>query len=154
MLTDLRSSIRRAFSLKPAARNASATGAAVDNAGVYAGIRRAFVLILGLWTDGTHTFKLQESEDNSTWSDIAVTDLEADPSGIPTIDGTTGYVVVDGLTKDEQIVVVNYLGGKRYLRAVQTVASATTGLVAGVSVETTGLRADGGPNPMKSSAAF
>jgi hypothetical protein len=29
----------------------------------------------GTWTDGTHTFTIQESADSSTWSNVAATDL-------------------------------------------------------------------------------
>ena len=97
-------------SLVPAARNASANGTGVDLAGYRSA---AVVFIVGTVTDGTHTPKLQESDDNSSFSDVAA----ADQSGT--------LAVLASSTNQE----VSYIGAKRYIRAVVTVSGATTGAV-------------------------
>lgn len=89
-------------------RNASANGSGVDLAGYRAA---ALVISVGAITDGTHTPKLQESDDNSTFTDVAAADLS----------GTLAALTAS--TNQE----VSYLGSKRYVRAVMTVAGATTG---------------------------
>jgi hypothetical protein len=100
-------------SLAPQARTATANGASCD----MAGFRSALVVVdVGTITDGAHTPKLQESDDNSTWSDVAAGDLE----------GTFANLA----TATNQIV--GYKGRKRFIRAVMTVAGAATGGVYGV----------------------
>lgn len=60
-----------AIALAPAARNATAngTGVSLSNYGAI-----GVVFASGVITDGTHTPKLQESNDNSTWNDVAAQD--------------------------------------------------------------------------------
>lgn len=89
-------------------RNASANGSGVDLAGYRTA---AVVFSVGAITDGTHTPKLQESDDNSSFSDVAA----ADQSGT--------LAALTASTNQE----VSYIGSKRYIRAVMTVAGATTG---------------------------
>lgn len=95
-------------SLAPAARTASANGTGVDMAS-FATITLA--LVVGAITDGTHTPKMQESDDNSTFTDVAAGDLIG------------SFTALAANTNQR----VGYKGAKRYLRAVSTVSGATTG---------------------------
>src|SRR5579875_3766008 len=60
----------------PAAHAATVTGAAFDrekgfNSDIGAPYEAVdFILDVGAYTDGTHTPKLQDSPDNSTWTDV------------------------------------------------------------------------------------
>ena len=85
--------------------------------------RLMFVIDTGLWVDGTFTFALQDSDDDSTFA--AVTDADfrigADP-------------IILGLTNDNTIYKIEYLGGKRYVQiACVVTASPSTGLVFGIT---------------------
>lgn len=106
-------------SLKPAARTASANGTGVDISS-YEGAMA--VIDVGAWTDGSHTFELQESDDDSTYTAVAAADLQ----------GTEP--VVDGAPDDDQIYELGYLGSKRYLRVATTVSGTTTGAVYSASI--------------------
>lgn len=118
-IKDLYNNIGATISLAPAAKTASANGTGVD----LQGFDSAVVLIeVGAWTDGSHAFEVQESDDNSTFTAVADADLQgAEP-------------VVDGATDDDQIYKIGYTGSKRYIRAVTTVSGTTTGAVYGVTV--------------------
>src|SRR5690242_5947131 len=89
--------------LAAAARTASANGSGVDLAKYESA---AVVFNVGTITDGTHTPKLQESDDNSTFSDVAAGDQS----------GTLAALASSTLQS------VGYVGRKRYIRAVVTVA--------------------------------
>lgn len=103
-------------SLAPAARTASANGSGVDLAN-FASATVAFSV--GTITDGTHTPSVEESDDNSTYTAVAAADLNGALAALAT-----------GVNQR-----VGYRGSKRYLRAVTTVAGATTGGVyAGVVI--------------------
>lgn len=86
-----------------------------DENGVGVDIREfdgsAVVFSVGTVTDGTHTPKIQESDDNSTWTDVDTKDQEGS--------------FVDLVSNTNQRV--GYKGNKRYLRAMLTVSGATTG---------------------------
>jgi hypothetical protein len=73
---------------------------------------------VGVITDGTHTPKLQESNDNSSWNDVAAGDRE----------GTLANLASNAVQR------AGYKGAKRFLRAVVTVAGATTGGVYGAVI--------------------
>lgn len=116
---DLYNNVGASISLAPAARTASADGTGVD----LQGFDSAAVLIeAGAWTDGSHTFELQESDDNSTFTAVVDADLQ----------GTEP--VVDGATDDDQIYKLGYTGSKRYIRVSTTVSGTTTGALYGVTV--------------------
>lgn len=83
-------------------RTASINGSSVDLVGYGAAMA---VVHAGTITDGTHTPKLQESSDNSSFSDVAAADLDG---------------VFAALTSNT-IQRVGYKGSKRYLRVVVTV---------------------------------
>lgn len=119
MRTDIKNHLTVGQSLKPAARTASANGTGVDLAGFDAAM---VVIDAGAWTDGSHTFEVQESDDNSSFTAVASADL----------DGTEP--VVDGAPDDDQIYVIGYHGIKRYLRVATTVSGTTTGAVYSASI--------------------
>ena len=119
-MRDMSHNIGPVLSLSPAARTASANGTAVD----LLGFGEAAVLVtIGTWTDGTHTPKLQESDNGTSgWTDVAAGDLIG------------SFSVVNSAGGGNAVQRVSYIGNKRYIRAVLTVASATNGAVAGVLV--------------------
>lgn len=99
----------------PAARTATANGTAVDRAEDSSMFQDALVVIqAGVVTDGTHTFEVQDSDDNSSWAAVADAYLQ----------GTEPAVTS---SNDEAVYEIGYKGLKRYLRVAVTVASATTG---------------------------
>lgn len=108
--------------LTPAARTASANGTTVDRAEDSSMFQDALVVItVGTVTDGTHTFEVQHSDDNSSWAAVADADLQG---AEPAVTSST----------DETVYEIGYKGVKRYLRAATTVASATTGGLYGAQV--------------------
>jgi hypothetical protein len=119
-MRDLSHNISPALSLPPAARTATANGTAVD----LLGFGSAAVLVtFGSWTDGTHTPKIQESDNGSTgWTDVAAGDLAGSFSAVSS---AAGQNVVQR---------ASYIGNKRFIRPVLTVASATTGAITSVQV--------------------
>jgi hypothetical protein len=119
-MKDLHHDMSGVQSLAPAARTASANGTGVDLRG-YEG---ALVLVdAGAYTDGAHAFTLEESDDDSTYTDVAAADiLGSEPT-------------IDDAAEDNMVYTFGYRGGKRYVRVVQTVTgSPSTGLIAGAAV--------------------
>lgn len=119
---DLKSNLDAAQSLAPAARTAAANGTGVDLAGYGSAL---ILLALGLWTDGSFTFSVEESDDNSAFTAVASGDLLG------------AFTVVDGTDDDNTIQRVGYVGTKRYIRvAVAQGASPapSTGLVCSAEV--------------------
>lgn len=117
-MIDGQAKIQAVQSIAVAAHNATLNGAGVDLASYDSATAYAFV---GTWTDGSHTLKLQESADNSTWNDVAATDLI----------GAFAAMTSAPTTVQQK---VGYKGALRYLRAVSTVSGATTGAVYGVYI--------------------
>lgn len=106
---DLNKDVAAATSLAPAARTSTANGTGVDLQGYGAAM---VVWNVGAITDGTHTPKLQESDDNSTFTDVAAANLS----------GT--HAALTASTNQE----IGYIGRSRYIRAVVTVTgSPSTG---------------------------
>lgn len=113
---DIKQTLDVVNSLAPAARTATANGTGVDLANFASA---NVVFSVGTITDGTHTPSVQESDDNSTFTAVAAADLI----------GTLANLASNTNQR------VGYRGTKRYVRAVSTVAGATTGGVyAGVVV--------------------
>lgn len=109
-------------SLVPAARsaNAAVNGASAD----LTGKERAYIVIsAGVITDGTHTFKVQECDDNATWLDAAASDIEFVAGAAPQGTSTPALQAAQSSTATE----LAYLGIKRFVRVVATTAGATTG---------------------------
>lgn len=127
-MRDLHSNLKLiAPSINIAAKtNGTSNGTGVDMAS-YEGVE--FVFAVGVVTDGTHTPKIQESDDNSVFTDVAA----ADQIG-------TLAVLASNVHQ-----TCGYIGTKRYVRPVITTASATTGAIAGAGV----IRGIGRHNPLQ-----
>jgi hypothetical protein len=115
MKQDLKNNFNYAQSVTPAARIASVNGTGVDLSNYNS---NAVVLLPGTITDGSHTPKLQESDDNATFTDVAASDQIG------------SFALLTSNTTQK----VGYIGTKRYIRVVVTVAGATTGGVYGALV--------------------
>jgi hypothetical protein len=125
MTKDLNRDVAVASTLAPALRTTTASGATVDLQGYG---KAAFVAHIGVVTDGTHAFDPEESDDGSTWANIASTDL-------------SGTFVSATSSADETVQEVGYLGTKRYVRCNVTVTgSPSTGGLIAVSVVRSGAR--------------
>jgi hypothetical protein len=98
------------------------TGPSVDLAPYNAA---TWYLNCGTYTDGTHTFVIQESPDNSTWNNVAATDLVAwsATSTSNTYPLRLGNQQPNAITNAASAVNqrVGYIGGLRYVRVVDTV---------------------------------
>ncbi len=114
-MQDLKNNISIATSLAPAARTASANGTGVDLSGFDSAVA---VITPGAITDGTHTPKLQESDDDTTYTDVGAADLIG------------SFAAIAANTNQK----VGYIGAKRFIRVVSTVAGATNGGVYGATV--------------------
>lgn len=101
MLRDLESKLLPTSSLRASAAAAAANGSGVDLRGFDAALAVLDVVALG-GTSPTATFKLQESDDDSTYTDVATADMTggAQPSAF----SAAG------------VAIRSYIGGKRYLR--------------------------------------
>lgn len=116
---DLKNLVAVDQSILPAAYTATQTGSSSD----LQGYQSATVEInAGTWTDGTHVFEVQESDDDSTFTAVADGDLIGSE---PTIDAAT---------EDETVHTIGYIGTKRYVRVVATLSGTTTGMEFSVNV--------------------
>lgn len=119
MPRDLAHRIAEQVLKNPSATIATFTGTGVDLSGFESA---ACLFQVGAWTDGTHTPKLQDSPDNSTWADVTAGNLIG------------SFTAVSGAGQQNAIQEVGYIGSQRWLRLVVTVAGATTGAVYGAAV--------------------
>ncbi len=102
-----------------AAVTATITPVSVDRQGFE---RLMFKIDADLWVDGTFTFGLEDSDDDAVFT--AVTDVDFRIGNDP---------VILGVTNDNTIYKVEYLGGKRYVQMTCVVtAGPVTGLVFGI----------------------
>lgn len=80
------------------------------------------VIDVGAWTDGTHTFTVQEAEDDGSGSpDTWGTAAAAKTQG-------TNPVVVDGATDDDQTYYVGLTYPAEHVRVTVTTTGSSTGL--------------------------
>ena len=122
MAFDLRGVIRQASVIKPAAaRNAGATGVAVSRGGDETVV---FLLDVGTVTDGSHTPVLKESDDNSTFTNVAAGDM----------DGSFAAMATNVLQ------TVAYQGKKEYVKVDVTQSGSTTGALYACQAVVGGLR--------------
>lgn len=99
-------------------RTSDATGSSSD-VSEYHGA--SILLNVESYTDGTHDFTIQESDDDSNWSDVATSDLEG---SLPSVTESA----------DEGEHRVGYTGNAQYLRVTTSVSGTTTGAEYGVYV--------------------
>jgi hypothetical protein len=98
-MNDLHNNLYGTPTINPGVKTAAVTGSSVDLQG-YDGAE--IVINVGTRTDSTFVTNLQESDDASTWSDVAAADMIGTE---PTISGTSNTVYQLG-----------YKGSKRYVR--------------------------------------
>lgn len=111
---DINKDVAVAETLSPNIVTSTTAGDTVD----LLGFRQAmFVAHIGTITDGTYAFDPEESDDASTWTNIAAGDM-------------SGSFTNASSSADDTIQEVGYLGSKRYVRCNVTV---------------TGSPSDGGP---------
>lgn len=113
---DAKNKIALVSSLLPALRTGDATGVSVDTQDSVGVAVFAHIGLSGDTLSGSVKIEmeLEESDDNSTWNDVADADLDAAVAG--TNPGT--FAVIDAAADDEQIYKVGYKGAKRYIRVV------------------------------------
>jgi hypothetical protein len=105
---DLVNTISAAPSIAPAAITSTATGSAVNMKGYNSA---AVVITPGTITDGTHTPKVQSSDDGASgWADVGAANLQ----------GSFAAIASDTIQE------VGVIGDFNYLRAISTVSGATT----------------------------
>lgn len=111
------------------ATNTTTNGSAVDLTSVNNGSNKlTFLVIAGTITDGTYVFKLQDSPDNSTWTDVAAPYLQAPASVTWTSATASGTILKLGY-------MGNAGGASRYVRLVTTSTGTTSGgFIAAVAV--------------------
>lgn len=102
--------------LAPVAKTTTWTSSALD---LKNSRGNTILFVPGLWTDGTHTPKLQDSADGTTYADVAAANMVGSFSAIT----STATAVVQK---------VSYIGANRYVQVVCTLATATTGMVSSV----------------------
>ena len=113
-MKDLKNNLDALNSIDPDDHTATINGLSIDLQGFQGS---AVVFSVGTVTDGVHTPKVEESDDNSNWNDVSSVDQEGTLSDL--VSGTNQRV--------------GYKGAKRYLRAVLTVSGVTIGAqVAGI----------------------
>lgn len=116
-LRDLYSNVAARTALLPASIAASTNGVTVD----LFGVRSAAVLVMVGAITGAAAFsvKLQDSDNGSTWADVAAGLVQSDAPAV---------------LLQNTVNRLGYLGGKRYLRAVFTLASGTSAIIGAVAV--------------------
>lgn len=120
-MKDAYSNITVRETLAIATRTASANGTGVDRYLNGAAFQDAMLIVhTGTITDGTHAIDVQESDDNSTFTSVAASELQ----------GTEPSIVA---ADDNKMFVVGYKGTKRYLRAAVTASGTTSGGTYGAS---------------------
>jgi hypothetical protein len=95
-------------------------------------------ILAGAWTDGTHTYVINEAPDNGSGSPGAFTAVAAsDLSRLETANSVGGLPITQSASGSQPAAIssaatalnqrVGYLGGQRFLQVVLTVAGTTTG---------------------------
>lgn len=110
---DLHNNIKTVTSLVPATRTADANGTGVDTSGF-----ESVEAVVALGQSGDTLsgsvkldLELEESDDDSTYTDVALADMIGGVSA-----GNFG--TIDAATEDEKIYRVGYRGRKKYVRPV------------------------------------
>lgn len=124
---DFKSSALSGISLSPIGnRTATVNGAGVDMKEAEVGLFA--LLTTGTITDGTYDVTLEESDDNSVFT--AINDFR---TGSP-----AAFAQLDSTDDDDIALALTFKRSKRFVRAVATVAGASTGGELAVSLH--GLR--------------
>lgn len=119
MMRDLKNSLKLTKILTPAVRTADANGAGVDLQGYGSCMLMGILGAAGDTLSGSVKieFEVEHSDDNSTFTDCADTDI------LDAVTGTnTGcFAVVDASGEADTVYKTSYVGGKRYVRVVANV---------------------------------
>ncbi|ABN75396.1 hypothetical protein [Cereibacter sphaeroides] len=108
-MRDMYSNIKAVAALAPAIQSAAANGATIDLLGVSAA---AFVVNTGaIVSSGDFGVKLQESDDGTSWGDVAAGSVKSDAPA--TLEASKSYRL-------------GYTGHKRYARVALTKAGGTS----------------------------
>lgn len=110
---DLKSNIDVVQSLPPLQRTAAGTGAGVDLMG-YDGAMIEWSIGTSSGTLGTNLARVDQSDNNSTWTATATTDLL----------GT--FTAVTGTAGENTVQRVGYIGTSRYVRGVMAITATGT----------------------------
>ena len=81
-------------------------------------------LIPGTWVDGNHSWVINESDDNSTWTLVVAADVMPNPE-VGVYGTAATFVAVNAASTTVQRI--DYIGRKRYVQVVST-ETGTTGL--------------------------
>lgn len=115
-MRDIYSNVLVKNSLVPAVRTTTATGTAVDRNGSGAMFQDALIVVsTGVITDATHTITVEHSDAAATGYEVVAAEF---------LQGTPPAIVA---ADDSKTYELGYLGRKRYVRVVSTVAGATSG---------------------------
>ncbi len=77
----------------------------------------------GLWTDGTHAFTINESDDNATWTAVVAADLMPNPE-VGVYGTASTFLPINAATAVVQRI--DYIGRRRYVQVVSA-ETGTTG---------------------------
>lgn len=113
-MRDIKNNVDLGKSVNPAVHNSDQTGTGVDLSGYDAAMA---IVYSGTLTDGAHTPKLQESSNDTDYTDVDATDLEG------------SFTVLSA----NAIQRVGYKGTKRYVRVYVT-STGGTGCVYGAAI--------------------
>jgi hypothetical protein len=104
--------------LAPAARtNGTVNGSDIDRSNFES---VTATVHFGTWTDGTHTPKMQEADDNGSGAPGAYGDVAAG-------DLIQSFAAVSSAPGSNTVQEVGYKGTKKWVRLVMTTSGATTG---------------------------
>lgn len=117
-MLDGQAQMTTAKSIAAGAYTSTTNGSSVDTSGYDSATA---VVVQGTWTDGTHTPKLQDSPDNSAWTDVAASAL---------IGAFTAITSAGTMVSQK----VGYVGVNRYLRVVLTCSGTTTGATLAIPI--------------------
>lgn len=132
-MKELYSTHTAAASLHPLVRTADANGATIDLKGYNSNLIIAHFGASGDTLSGSvyALIEIEESDDNSTWTDVADEHLTNTVTGLNT--GTIAKV--DDAAEDDALYIASYIGHKRYIRPVlNLVGTHTNGIAAAASV--------------------
>ena len=119
-MRDLHNNLISSASLNPATRTASANGSSANMQGYEAA---EVIVHAGAYTDGTHALTLEESTNDSTFTDVAAADILGTE---PTISASAGQ---------NKTYRFGYIGSKQYIRVITTVTgSPQTGALYGAVI--------------------
>lgn len=115
-MKDIHNVMSPVSTLLPVNRTADANGAGVDLQGYEAAEVLASVGASADTLNGSNTIslELEESDDDSTYTDVAEADMLGAIAGT-----TTGqFALIDAATEDDTLYRVGYVGNKQYIRVV------------------------------------